>query len=147
MPSVVPLIPIMLDKERHLYFDHAAIMGVEAPLTQLWGREYNFYAAMRSLAHACEIGDPGALSLNNVSILLWQGCRREDPQLTLAQVQDALPCTDWLALMALVAKLMEAWNAAYPPPSALPEAEVTENGPLGGSIGNTFGPMAVSISE
>ena len=146
MPSIVQPVPVMLDKERHLRFDYAVIYGVEPHLSRVWGRDYNFYGAMRNLVSAAAAGDPGALSLSNLSILLWQGCLHEDPQLTLEQVQQALPCTDWTALMPLVGQVMAAWQAVSPPPVALTDMEETDSDPLDASTGVNSGRMAVSIS-
>ena len=151
MPVVRP-IPITLDKPRSLLFDHAAIFAVEPELTRVWGREYTFFQAIRQLGEclqpdAAGFMNVGSISLNNLSILLWKGCQHEDPTLTLAQVQQALPVFAPVELLPYVYAVLEAWQAQNPPPPVVDVQEgTTSDNPLDGSIGSPAGPTLVSTS-
>ena len=147
MPSVIPLIPIDLDKPRSLRFDHAAVITAERELTQFWGRDYTFFEALQKLLDFLSTGALGKLSMANLGILVWQGCRHDDPHLTLAQVQAAMPhIGDAGSIIALVGKVLEAWQAGSPPVEVANEVD-TDAHPLDGSIGGPAGPLLVSISD
>jgi len=69
MPQPVPLIPITLDKERHLRFDFNAICDFE----QTSGRDFTALSVERVRA-------------SDLRILIWAALRWEDPTLTLEKV-------------------------------------------------------------
>ena len=78
MPSLVPSVPLVLDRERHLRLDNAALFRAERELSKLWSRKVS---VLQTLI------DPETLGLNDLSILLWCGLLHEDADLSLSQVQ------------------------------------------------------------
>ena len=147
MPSIIPLIPITLDMRRHLRFDTLSVMTAERELTQFWGRACTFFEVVQQLLDFAMTAQVAKLSVANLSILLWQGCRHEDPALTLAQVHEAMPHVgDVVALSQLVGAILEAWQAGSPSSEPTQEVESAAN-PLDGSIGHASGPLLASISS
>ena len=132
---------------RHLHFAHESVMTAERELTRFWGRDYTFFEALQKLLDFLSTGELGKLSMANLGILVWQGCRQDDPQLTLAQVQAAMPHVgDAGAIIALAGQVLQAWQAGSPPLEADNEVETDAN-PLDGSIGPRGGPSLVSTSD
>lgn len=126
MPSVVPLIEIILDRTRHLRLDRRAIFTSELELTRFWGVQTTFYSVMLDLMNTISAGQLGGLSVNTLAILVWQGLLHESPELTLEATQDLLPTQDIVAMFALAGRLLEAWNVATAPvPGAPQEANGT----------------------
>ena len=112
MPSIIPSIPIDLDSRRHLLFTQGAVIMAEQELTKFWGREYYFFEAMQRILDFAATADLKKLSMANLAIILWQGCCHEDAQLTLQQVQAALPhIGDAAAIARLVRAILDAWQA------------------------------------
>ena len=74
--SIVPLVPLLLDKPRHLRLDIAALCNAERDLCEFWGKDLSVYAAL--------LKSPP--SLNDMSILVLHGLRHEDPTLSLPEV-------------------------------------------------------------
>lgn len=149
MSSIIPLIPIDLDKRRHLRFDFDSVSATEQALTRFWGREYTFFEAINRINDAALSADDGKISLVNLSILVWQGCRHEDAALTLAQVQAAMPHVgNLMGLVPLIDAILQAWQAGNPSRSVPTDAEVeTEANPLDGSTGLPSGLSLVSTSD
>lgn len=150
MPPLVPLIPVELDRPRHLLFSRRAVKQIEIALSRAWGKEQTFYSAMRDLATMLTIGDPAYLSFTTLSIVLWQGLVDEDPTLTLAQTEDAIPYMDLSALVQLAGKVLEAWQAVSPPQPPVADEVPADADPLAVSTGGAFGPSSapslVSVS-
>jgi|SRR5262252_5858349 len=127
MPRVTPEVPIILDRPRHLRLDNRAIFSAEKELSALWGKKVSLFTVLGS----------GELGLNDLSVLLWQGLRHEDPGLTLERVQDLMDMSD---LPGLIEKVLASWNAATTP--AEPRQETPDapfpngsSGPASGATG------------
>jgi len=130
MPSIVPLIPLILDRPRHLRLSNAAIFQAERELSQLWGKRCSLFQVLAN-----------DLGLNDLSVILWQALLHEDPRLTLATVQNEL--IDMAKLPDIITAVLDAWNAATAPavPVAAGNGEVVDTDPLpSGSPGTAFGP-------
>jgi hypothetical protein len=148
MASIIESIPIDLGgQRRHLRFDHESVMTAERELTRFWGRDYTFFEALQKLLDFLATGELAKLSMANLGILVWQGCRHEAPQLTLAQVQAAMPhIGDAAVIIALAGQVLGAWQVGSPPLE--PDNEVEhETNPLDGSIGPRAGLSVVSTSD
>lgn len=146
MSRIIESIPIDFDGKRSLRFGRPAVFQCEIELTKLWGRPYSFYEAIYNLANI--FSDSAInLSLNNLSMLLWQGLRHEAPSLTLDEVQEALPFDDPPALIPLVGKVLEAWQAMSAPVDPTMPTNETDTDPFGVSTGAPSGPTNVSISD
>jgi hypothetical protein len=131
MPSLVPLIPITLDRPRQLRLDNRAIFQAERELSRLWEKRCSLFNVLAN-----------DLGLNDLSVILWQALLHEDPRLTLADVQNEL--MDMAKLPEIIDAVLQAWNAATTPAitGASANGEVGETDPLPtGSPGTTFGPM------
>jgi hypothetical protein len=130
MPSLVPLIPITLDKPRSLRLDNRALLLAEREISRVWDRKANILQVLL---------DVQSLSLNDLCVLVWCGCLHEDPTLTLEQVQDAVSLPEYATLLKAV---YDSWNEATAP------AEVTEglpSSPLApASPGNGTGALPAS---
>lgn len=111
IPSVVPGIPLMLDKERHLRLHIGSLLLAEREMERLWGREINLFTV---------IAAPGGMGLNNLSILLWVALLDEDPSMTLLKTQDLLNPSQ---VGPVITAIFDAWNAAWPLPRPEEEAE------------------------
>ncbi len=135
MPSVVPLIPIMLDKPRHLRMTNRAIFQSEIELMKLWNRKVNVLSVL--------VNADQTLTLNDLAIFLWQALLDEDPSLTLPEVQDLIDVTK---LDVIVTAILRAWNVATAPAEpALPGEVAAQSDPLPTpSTGHVSGPMVVS---
>ena len=129
MPSLIPGIPIDLDRPRTVRLDNRAIFTCELELSKLWGKKLSFYTVL---------SDRETLGVNDLSVMLWQGLRHEDAALTLAEVQEFLPL--W-KLPSIVTVLFQAWNAATEDPDAPAPAHSDTGGddPLAPSPGGTSG--------
>ena len=134
MPSVVPLIPITLDRPRHVRLGNPAIFQAELELSKLWGKRCSLFNVLAN-----------DLGLNDLSIILWQGLLHEDPRLTLAYVQEHV--MDMAKLTDIIEAVLQAWNAATAPavPGVALNGEVVDTDPLpDGSTGKVSGLSAVS---
>jgi hypothetical protein len=144
MPSIVALVPVNLDKPRQLLFTRAAVKAIELRLTQIWGRDYTFFEAVRRLSEMLLDNDLSKLSYINISVMLHQGCLHEDPALTLEQVEEVLPYADPTGLIPYVGLLLQAWSNASPQVvvnTVTTAAEAVDSDPLGGSTGGSSGPL------
>lgn len=149
MPSIVPTVPLILDRARSLRFDRRAVFTAERELSRLWQTPRTFYSAMLSVIGAVSDGQIERLNLNDIAILLWQGLLYDDPMLTLEQVQDLLPTFDMGAMVPICAALLQAWNIAAqpatPPQDAAPSAEAPD--PLAPSPGPGSGALSAVSSD
>ena len=132
MPSLVPSVPVVLDKERHLRLDNAALFRAERELSRLWGKRLSILQVLM---------DPETLGMNDLSVLLWCGLLHEDADLALSQVQDAMQVANFAALLEA---LYAAWSAdTQPAEGAASPTEV--DGPFAsGSPGNSTGALRAS---
>jgi hypothetical protein len=149
MPSVVPTVPITLDRPRHLRFDRRAVFASEVELTRLWQQPRTFYSAMQTMMRAIVENEAWMLNLNDIAVLVWQGLRHEDPALTLEDTQELLPYLDLAAMVPICGALLEAWNvASQPAPGTTPAAQEAEDrDPLAASTGSNSGALsAVSLA-
>ena len=78
--SVVPLVPLNLDKPRHLRLDIAALCQAERDLSDFWGKKTSVYACLLEVP----------ISVNDLSIIVLHGLRHEDPTLLLPEVKGML---------------------------------------------------------
>ena len=119
MPSIVPLIPITLDRRRVLRLNNAAIFQAEIELSKLWGKRCSLFNVLAN-----------DLGLNDLSVILWQALLYEDPRLTLDDVQNEL--MDMAKLPDIIEAVLAAWNAATAPavPDSSVNGEATETDPL-----------------
>ena len=87
-----------------------------------------------------------AVSLINVSVMLWAGCLHEDPTLTQQTVEEALPYADPSLLIPYVGPILQAWQAASPTPPPVQEmnGEVVDDNPLDASTGSSSGVLSGS---
>jgi hypothetical protein len=135
MPSSVPLkplIPITLDKPRHLRMTNRAIFQSELELTKLWGRKINVFSIL--------VNADQTLTLNDIAVFLWQALLHEDPSLTLPEVQDMVDVT---RMDVIFRAILQAWNAATAPAEPVTPGEGTaphdplltqSSGPVSGPI-------------
>ena len=135
MPSVVPPIPIDLDRRRVLRMNNRAIFQSEIELTKLWNRKVNVLSVL--------VNADQTLTLNDIAIFLWQALLDEDPSLTLPEVQDMMDVTK---LDVIVTAILQAWNVATAPAEPVGPGEgAAQSDPLPTpSTGRVSGPTAVS---
>jgi hypothetical protein len=148
MPSIVPNVPILLDRARTLRFDRRAVFTAERELSRLWQAPRTFYSAVLAVIQAVADSQIERLNLNDIAIMLWQGLLYDDPTLTLEQVQEMLPYFDMAAMVPICAALLEAWNIAAQP--ATPATEEATSGeaadPLAPSPGAASGALSGASS-
>jgi hypothetical protein len=99
-PRLTPLIPIDLDKRRHLRLELTDVFLAEYDMCQFWHRQVNILDLFTS---------ENRLTLNDLAILVRRGLLHEDPTLTLAQVQQMMTFDRYEQLLPA---FFEAWNAA-----------------------------------
>jgi len=132
--SIVPLIPLQLDKPRHLRLDIAALCNAERDLSDFWGKKTSVYA--------CLLDVP--ISINDLSIIVLHGLRHEDPTLSLPEVKGML---NHSTIPVLYQAVTDAWTKATQ--AADPSAEgdtAPSDPPPTPSTGDSSGPTDVSIS-
>ncbi len=138
--STVPLIPIDLDKPRHLRLGMRAHFLAEQELRRLSGDPtFSLLALMNA----------GTIGFTELMVLLWAGLLHEDPPLTLAQAQDLMDFSD---LDTLTLKMVEAWrvgiNVTVPQDDGNGQVQTSETGappdPSLSSPGATSGLSAAS---
>jgi hypothetical protein len=122
-PSPIPIIPISLDKDRHLRYDFGACKLVELALSALWGKKVTFSEAV----------EPGKAGIADILQVLHAGLVWEDPNLTLDQVSHwvglgSLPYLQEKISQALVGQVTEDGRANGSKPDA--GGEVTGADPL-----------------
>jgi hypothetical protein len=132
MDSVVPLIPLMLDKERHLRLNASAMRSAELDLSRLWDKDISIYAALTTVP----------LRINDIGVLLYWALRHEDPRLTQEEVWTLM---DHAPIAVIMQALTDAWTWAAR--AANPVAgDPDEDPPTAASIGQGSGPMAAPNS-
>lgn len=107
--SLVPPVPIDLDRRRHVKLGKRAIFRAEKALCQFWEKRLNILTVLFSA---------DGLTMNDVAILLWQGLLHEDPSLTLEQVQSFITLEN---LTRIVEAIYQAWNDASKPVDGVAE--------------------------
>ena len=134
--SVVPLVPLDLDKPRHLRLDIAALCQAERDLSDFWGKKTSVYACLLEVP----------ISVNDLSIIVLHGLRHEDPTLSLPEVKGMLNhSTIPIVFQAVTDAWTKATQAAEPSSSA---GEADPADPLSTlSTGASSGPMVASISD
>jgi hypothetical protein len=132
--SIVPLIPIMLDKPRHLRLDIAALCNAERDLSELWGKKTSVYAVLLDVP----------MGINDLSILVLHGLRHEDPTLSLPEVRGML---NHASIPAVFQAVTDAWTKATraAEPGAAEEGAPADPWPTS-STGASSGPTPVSTS-
>jgi hypothetical protein len=145
MAELIDPIPIVLDKPRHLYYDKRAVKQAERALEREWGPNCTFYSVLSDLTQLALTGNPGFLSFSKLAIVLWQGLVHDDPTLTLAQVEDALPVMDIVALAGYAGNVLAAWMQMSPSVVAGTEA-ANDRDPLGASPGPISGALNAEFS-
>jgi len=107
MPSIIPSIPIDLDRRRHLRLTNWAKCQAERAICDYWGKELSLYdALMRSPMRA-----------NDLAIMFWQALTHEDPGLTLHEATDLM---DYARPEAILEAVVQAWNISTPQDAAAP---------------------------
>ena len=129
--SIVPLIPIQLDKLRHLRLDIAALCHAERDLSDFWGKKMSVYA--------CLIDVP--IGINDLSILVLHGLRHEDPTLSLGEVKGML---NHSTIPVVYQAITDAWTKATRSADERDSAANDVDPPRLASTGERSGPTAVS---
>lgn len=131
--SIVPLVPLALDKPRHLRLDIAALCNAERDLSDFWGHKTSVYACLLEVP----------ISVNDLSIIVLHGLRHEDPTLSLPEVKGMLNhSTIPVVFQAVTDAWTKATQAAEP---GAAEAQPTD--PLSTlSTGANSGPTVAAIS-
>ena len=132
--SIVPLIPLVLDKPRFLRLDIAALCNAERDLSDFWGKKTSVYACLLEVP----------ISVNDLSIIVLHGLRHEDPTLSLPEVKGML---NHSTIPVVFQAVTDAWTkaTAAAEPGA---AEVAPADPLStSSTGASSGAMVASISD
>ena len=128
--SIVPLVPLLLDKPRHLRLDIAALCNAERDLCEFWGKDLSVYAAL--------LKSPP--SLNDMSILVLHGLRHEDPTLSLPEVRGMLNhSTIGEIFQAITDAWTKATQAAEPGAAEVGPADPLSTSSTGASSGLTPG--------
>jgi hypothetical protein len=107
-----PLIPLTLDRARHLRLDAWALWTVEQELRLMYGKQ----------ANVLDLFQQETLGMTEVLLLLWAALRHEDAALTLEQVGHLVDFGNFSeareavqeAFMVHVRARMEAQAAASP---------------------------------
>src|SRR5262245_9297020 len=130
--SIVPLVPLMLDKQRFLRLDIAALSNAELDLSALWGKDMSVYAAL--------LENP--IRLNDLAIILLHGLRHADPTLSLPEVKGMMNHTQIADILGAVT---DAWTKTNRQAEPTPEGETTPaDPPPDVSTGVSSGPLPMS---
>ena len=132
MPSIIPSIPITLDRPRFLRLTNWARCRAERELCTYWQRDLSLYDA---LTHT-------PMRANDFCILVWAALLEDDPNLT---VREAMNLMDLVPQPVLMEALIQAWNIATPADEH-PAPPVENGAPFGSehtvSIGQPSGATA-----
>jgi hypothetical protein len=130
--SIVPLIPIDLDKPRHLRLDISALCNAERDLSDFWGKKTSVYAVLLDVP----------IGINDLSILVLHGLRHEDPTLSLPEVRGMLNHT---TIPVVFQAVTDAWTKATQAaePDAAGDPSPADPSPTL-STGASSGPTGVS---
>src|SRR5262245_45188353 len=130
--SIVPLVPLTLDKERFLRLDIAAMCNAEMELTQFWGKKTSIYSAL--------LENP--ISLNDLAIIVLHGLRQADPTLSLPEVKGML---NHVPIAEVIGAVTDAWTKANQTAEPPPEGDAALVDPQTVSlIGGSSGPLPMS---
>jgi len=130
--SIVPLIPLTLDKPRHLRLDIAALCNAERDLSDFWGKKTSVYAVLLDVP----------IGINDLSILVLHGLRHEDPTLSLGEVKGMLNHT---TIPVVFQAVTDAWTKATQAAEPGTGAPVPVDPQSTVSTGASSGPMPASI--
>ena len=97
--SIVPLVPIILDRQRFLRLDINALCNAERDLSEFWGKKTSVYAVLLEVP----------IGINDLSILVLHGLRHEDPTLSLPEVRGMLNHT---TIPVVFQAVTDAWTKA-----------------------------------
>jgi hypothetical protein len=132
--SIVPLISITLDRERHLRLDIAALCNAERDLSDFWGKKTSVYAVLLDVP----------IGINDLSILVLHGLRHEDPTLSLGEVKGMLNHT---TIPVVFQAITDAWTKATQAAEPSAEGEPASTDPQTAIFtGVSSGPMLASTS-
>jgi len=132
MDSIVPLVPIKLDRLRHLRLDISAMCQAEMDMGALWGKEMSIYGAL--------LENP--IRLNNLCIIVLHGLRHADPTLSLPEVKGMLNHAN---IADVIGAVTEAWTKANQLAEPDREGDATPADPPGTvSTGADSGPLPAS---
>ena len=124
--SIVPLIPLALDKPRHLRLDIAALCNAERDLSDFWGKKTSVYACLLEVP----------ISVNDLSIIVLHGLRHEDPTLSLPEVKGMLNhSTIPVVFQAVTDAWTKATQAAEPGAAEADPATLCPRHRLGTALG------------
>ena len=127
-PSVVPLVPLMLDKQRYLRLDINALCQAELDLAAFWQKDMSVYDAL--------LQNP--IRLNDLAILVLHGLRHADPTLSLPEVKGML---NHSTVPTILQAVTDAWTkataAADPVEGDIAPADPPGTASTGGSSGRT----------
>jgi hypothetical protein len=133
--SLVPLVPIILDKPRHLRLDISALCNAERDLSEFWGKKTSVYAVLLDMP----------MGINDLSILVLHGLRHEDPTLSLPEVRGML---NHSSIPVIFQAVTDAWTkatqSAEPLPAGVP---VPVDPPSVTLTGVTSGPTPAWTSD
>lgn len=132
--SIVPLVPIDLDKRRFLRLDIAALCNAERDLSDFWGKKMSVYACLLEVP----------ISVNDLSIIVLHGLRHEDPTLSLPEVKGML---NHSTIPVVFQAVTDAWTKATQAadPSSAGDPSPADPSPTF-STGASSGPMPAAIS-
>lgn len=106
MPRVVKSVPIMLDKERSIRYDMAAMEKFE----ELTGASFSVGFQIANL------------TAKNIKLLMWVGLLHEDPEITQETVSHMFGFADLVEIIPLITQAIS--NAApKPKETASPNAQ------------------------
>ena len=126
--SIVPLVPLALDKPRHLRLDIAALCQAERDLSDFWGKKTSVYACLLEVP----------ISVNDLSIIVLHGLRHEDPTLSLPEVKGMLNhSTIPVVFQAVTDAWTKATRAAEPRAAEVDPADPLSTSSTGASSGLT----------
>ena len=135
--SVVPLVPIRLDRERFLRLDIAALCNAERDLSDFWGKKTSVYACLLEVP----------ISVNDLSIIVLHGLRHEDPTLSLPEVKGMLNhSTIPVVFQAVTDAWTKATQAAEPGAAEADPADPLSTSSTGASSGLTAAATSGSVS-
>jgi hypothetical protein len=132
MPSIIPSIPIDLDRRRYLRLTNWAKCQAERALCDYWGKEMSLYdALMRQPMRA-----------NDLAIMFWQALLADDPSLTLHEAVDLM---DYATPDVVMDAVVKAWNTSTPAETTAGQ-ETNGADPFGSASGVSTGLSSGAIA-
>jgi hypothetical protein len=132
-PSVVPLVPLDLDKRRYLRLDINALCLAEVDLCAFWQKEMSVYDALLQTP----------IRLNDLAILVLHGLRHADPTLSLPEVKGML---NHSTVPVILQAVTDAWTKATQAAEPAQGDPSPADPPGAASTGDTSGLTGVSTS-